>query len=47
MIEIDPRGVFDLCEQVCKEAVESMDHLHEDHRKQLEDNKLALEDALT
>jgi hypothetical protein len=47
MIAEDPHGVFDLCEQVYKEAVESIDHLYKDYRKLQENNKLVLEDALT
>jgi hypothetical protein len=46
----DPRGVFDLCERVCKEAVDSLERLQKAYQtslqQQLEESEQAFEEAV-
>jgi hypothetical protein len=41
MMKKDSKGVFELCEEVYREAVESIERLQEEHRKQQEESELA------
>ena len=36
-VKEDPRGVFNICENVCKEALESLEHLQQEHQQVFEE----------